>query len=89
MFKGVGRQVVVLKNTDSKIFEEAIFIIRDGVKCNKPDMLAECERIIRDNYTGSLSSPNKKRNKRKAMIYTAIILAALLTGAVIYIIISL
>lgn len=48
MFKGVGRQVVVLKSTDSQIFEEAIFIIKDGAKVSKPDMLSECERIIRN-----------------------------------------
>ena len=51
MFKGIGKQVVVLKNPDSKIFEEAIFIIKDGTKVSRPDMITECERIIKDNCT--------------------------------------
>ena len=85
MLKGVGRQVVVLKNTDSKIFEEAIFIIKDGAKFNKPDMITECERIIKNNYTGNLGY-RQNTKKKKYMLYIGIATAVLLTGIVIFVI---
>ncbi len=61
MFKGIGKQVVVLKNTDSKIFEEAIFIIRDGKKTNRDDMISECERIIREGSSHDRGVGGKRR----------------------------
>ena len=30
MVKGVSRQVVVVKSTDTDLFEQAIFLVRDG-----------------------------------------------------------
>lgn len=30
MVKGISRQVVVVKSLDTKLFEQAIFLIRDG-----------------------------------------------------------
>jgi len=46
MIKGIGRQVVVLNNTDSEIFEQAIFILKANGKVSRENMVKECERMI-------------------------------------------
>ncbi len=46
MIKGVGRQIVLLSNTESEIFEQAIFILRRSGNIPHNDMVKECERII-------------------------------------------
>ncbi len=48
MIKGIGKRVVVLTDPGSKIYEQAIFILRQDAPespCDK-DMLTEAERII-------------------------------------------
>ena len=86
MFKGVGRQVVVLRNTDSQIFEEAIFIIKDGAKVSKPDMLTECERIIRNNYTGNRKYITKRKNAKTKILFLGIAAAILFIATIITVI---
>ena len=46
MIKGIGKQVVLLNNTDSEIFEQAIFILRRNNKIPHNDLVKECERMI-------------------------------------------
>lgn len=46
MIKGVGKQIVLLNNTESDIFEQAIFILRSGGKVPYQDMVRECERMM-------------------------------------------
>ena len=87
MFKGIGRQVVVLKNTDSDIFEEAIFILRDGTNASKTDMLTECERIIKNNCTGKILL--KKKRKNKALIYWGTAVSAVVLAVILLLIICL
>lgn len=61
MFKSIGKQVVILKNPKSKIFEEAIFVIKDGVTHPQSDLLKECERIINEqNFRFDKRNSNKK-----------------------------
>lgn len=63
MLKGIGKQVVIIKNPNSKLFEEAIFIIKDGAyTAESSNLLTECERIIRlgNKYNESIK---KKRNR--------------------------
>lgn len=72
MLKSIGKQVVIVKNPKSKIFEEAIFVIKDGINHSENDILQECEKIINEQ---SLRF-NKRKNK------TAII-ASLISGLVI------
>lgn len=84
MFKGIGKQVVVIKNPESEIFEEAIFIIKDSVINTEPDLLHECERILScGNKCGSLS---KKTNKIK---YKGIIIGSSLSTALLIIVLIL
>lgn len=67
MLKGVGKQIVVIKNPKSKMFEEAIFIIKDGTTTAKTDMLEECEKIIR-------SSTIDSKRYRKNKLYTSLLI---------------
>ena len=46
MIKGVGKQIVLLNNTESDIFEQAIFILKTGGKIPYQSMVKECEKMI-------------------------------------------
>ncbi len=67
MLKGCQRKIIMLKNTGSNIFEEAYFVIRDSAlrsHVSEADMIAEANRIIRENGTAQLS---QKKSKKKAV----------------------
>ena len=56
MVKGISRQVIVLQSPETKMFEQAIFILKDGSDTiSDEDLLKEAERLIRQ------PSPRKKR----------------------------
>lgn len=49
MVKGVSRQVIVVQGTDQKLFDQAIFILRDsalGKGVTDEDLLKEADRAI-------------------------------------------
>ena len=47
MVKGISRQVIVLQSPEPKLFEQAIFILRDGQKEVTDEMLlAEAKKIM-------------------------------------------
>ena len=84
MLRGIGKRVVVLKNTDSDVFEEAIFIIKSDNKACRKDILAECEKII----NGTCDSLNSKK-KQKLKIISRISVLILSIGFLILTIILL
>ena len=48
MVKGISRQVILVHSPEKKLFEQAIFILRDDAKEVTEDMLLkEAERAIR------------------------------------------
>ena len=48
MVKGLSRKIIVVKSPDPKIFEQAIFILRDDARDVTEEMLLkEAERAIR------------------------------------------
>ena len=48
MVKGISRQVILVHSPDKKLFEQAIFILRDDAKEVTEEMLLkEAERAIR------------------------------------------
>ena len=50
MVKGISRQVIVVHSPDRKLFEQAIFILRDealGEGVTEEALLKEAERVIR------------------------------------------
>ena len=46
MLKGAQKKMIVIKTSDSDIFEEAYFVVKGGVERSRPDMVSEANRII-------------------------------------------
>ncbi len=78
MIKGTHRHMVVLKNTESPLFEEAYFILRDQMEAvsDNNDMVAEANRIIASNTT-----PFVKPSKREGLWRSLCFLGGLLLGS--------
>ena len=63
MVKGISRQVILVQSPDTKLFEQAIFILKDDAHCHGVTdemLLKEAERAARQGakqkpwYSGSL-----------------------------------
>ena len=78
MIKGTHRHMVILKNTESPLFEEAYFILRDQVEAisDNNDMVAEANRIIAGNTT-----PLVKPSKREGLWRSLCFLVGLFVGS--------
>ena len=79
MVKGISRQVIVVHSPDPKLFEQAIFILKDSAVGTEgvtdEALLQEAKRLIRE--------PGSKSGKRLTLYGPAWACAgALLTGAV-------
>lgn len=59
MIKGVGKQIILLNNTDSDIFEQAIFILRSGGKVPYQDVVRECEKMMNSHIKAKRSSSTR------------------------------
>ena len=46
MVKGISRQVIVVNSPDPKLFEQAIFILKDGKQVSDDALLKEAKRLI-------------------------------------------
>lgn len=80
MIRGVGKHIVVINNPKSEYFEQAIFIIKDGLTSNETDILAECEKIIKHSSRINLKTSKLKDLIRKSIYLTLItILIATIT----------
>lgn len=76
MVKGISRQVIVVHSSDQKLFEQAIFILKDGQNPVTDEVLIkEAKRLIGVHASGK---------KRKLWLYGPAwaTLGALLTGIV-------
>lgn len=53
MVKGISRQVIVVQSPDRQMFEQAIFILRDGQQgVTDEALLKEARRLINASQTG-------------------------------------
>ena len=59
MIKGAQKRMIVVKTSDSSVFEEAYFVIRREHCGGGADMVAEANRIIEDN-----GGRGKRKEKR-------------------------
>lgn len=67
MIKGIKKDVVLLKNTGSSVFEEAYFILRDTPDRGGTDLAEEARRIIASNVLPAeraFSGDGKKKRNR-------------------------
>ncbi len=70
MIKGAQKRMIVIKTADSKIFEEAYFVVKLNYEGEELDMLAEADRIAAGVIETKKSSRSKKPDK-KSLIYGA------------------
>lgn len=77
MVKGISRQVIVVHSPDPKLFEQAIFIIReDAREVTQEQLLKEANQLIR--------GPVGQKKKRRLSMYGPVWACggALVTGLV-------
>lgn len=82
MIKGIGKQVVVLTTPDSKIYEQAIFILKSGKKktaCDQ-DMVREAEKIINTHIYNSAMLSTKRLNRNWLPVLLTSIAVSVLIG---------
>ena len=49
MVKGISRQVIVVQSPDKKLFEQAIFILKDdAVEVTEEALMKEAQQVIRN-----------------------------------------
>ncbi len=63
MIKGINKNMVVVKNTGSRYFEEAHFIVKSGASVrSERDLLREADRLVGAALTreGKGSKPKKR-----------------------------
>ncbi len=74
MVKGVSRRVIVVKTPDRRLFEQAIFIVKEdaftqnGVTAEQ--VLAEAQRVA-DGYVRRNSVIGKRMHRIPAFVYVA------------------
>lgn len=81
--RGYQKRVVFLKNTGSRIFEQAYFVLRedkedDTANTEKTDMVLEASRIIEENF-----GKRRLRLSRKLTYAAAFLLGALMAAVLI------
>ena len=61
--KGTNKRIVVVKSPDPKVFEEAIFIVKEDFLGNakRADALKEAQHVANDYIRGAVAAPNRKR----------------------------
>ena len=85
MIKGNQKKVIHIKNTESCIFDEAYFILKEGIFLSDPenDMILEANRIIEENSKSETVGEGKnkfflKKEKLFLLITTAVAVFAVL-----------
>lgn len=83
--RGSEKRVIFIRNTGSRIFEEAYFIVRRGIGENgestsTDDMVREAQRIVRDSGHMYPASGRRHRFRKSALSFLA---GAASAGAVI------
>lgn len=82
MVKGISRRVVVIRSPDKKVFEEAIFIVREDCYNENSitgDMIVKEAQQVADRYVRE-NLKKKRLPQMPPLFYTAV--GAMITGAV-------
>jgi hypothetical protein len=79
--KGTSKRVVVVKSPDPKVFEEAIFIVKEDFlgRSGRANALKEAQQVANAYIRGAVASPTRKR-KLPPLAWAVI--GALVSGAV-------
>ena len=80
MIKGYQRKMIKIQNMDSRIFDEAYFILKCGVEAkinsSEEDMIREAERIVNANLLSEHCLPLIGEKRKKHRISTVKAFAA-------------
>jgi hypothetical protein len=79
MVKGAQKQMVVVKITDSAVFEEAYFVLRRGAANQRLDMISEAERIVES--SGIRRGKSHSRRPRAALLSALFFVLGAIAGA--------
>ena len=78
MIRGAQRNMIVVKTSDSELFEEAHFFVRREVSAKSFDLLTEADKIIR----GDAEDRGEKKRRRCSISVGALIFSSgLVIGA--------
>ena len=81
--KGTNKRIVVVKSPDPKVFEEAIFVVKEDFlgRRGHADALKEAQEVARDYIRGAVSK--SKRNLHFSPLICGLIGALLSTAALL------
>lgn len=83
VLRGIGRNVVIVRSPDPKIFEEAIFIVREDYLSSPGAGRAELLRQAQSAADGYITATLGKRRGRRPGLPAAIYTACAALGAVL------
>ena len=65
--KGTSKRIVVVKSPDPKVFEQAIFIVREDFlgKCGRTDALKEAQQVADAYIRSAVSAPRRLLGGKK------------------------
>ena len=81
MVKGITRRVIVIKSPDRKLFEEAIFIVKEDALKDAgvtPDDIIKEAQDVADNYVRQNLKSGRRAKKLPAPLF--LLMGAALTG---------
>ena len=81
MVKGTNKRVVVVKSPDPKVFEQAIFIVREDFSAGdgKVNVLREAEKVANEYFDSTVRATRRFLQKLPPLVFA--IAGALLGGA--------
>lgn len=66
MIKGIQKNIIIIKDTGSHIFEEAIFIVKKDIPpLSDISLKYEAEKIISEKTSALIPSEKRKKKARK------------------------
>lgn len=88
MLRGTRKQIILIKDTKSGIFDEAYFVLKPngGESLSDSDMISEANRIIEANTTSdrAISEQTSSGKKRKKAHRTPAFVLGTVCGALLY-----
>ncbi len=84
MVKGTQKQMVVLRTNDSRYYEEAYFVLRDGCRRGEEaegSMMAEANRILDESML--MPQPRKKKRLSRRWAFALGVVIGVALGVVI------
>lgn len=84
MVKGTSKRIVVVRSPDPKVFEQAIFVVKEDFlgRGRQVDALKEAQSVANAYIRGTFSASGRRRFRIPAPVWGVI--GAVLCGAVLF-----